>query len=102
MTSEMSIDLTDNPALKDLFTSWKVGETYEPKLRMQFNSMDGNTAKVSVDRWTIEGDDDTDEGEDKVIETDMKHPVAVVFGMAKNGSKGQESKSKSSEKAQSY
>lgn len=91
MKSEMTIDLTDNSALKDLFTSWKVGETYEPKLRMQFNSLDGNTAKVSVDQWTIE-DADADEGEDKVIETDMNHPVAVVM---KSGGMGKERASSS-------
>lgn len=79
MKNQMTVDFTDSAALKDLITGWSIGETYEPKIKMQLNSVDGNQATFTVEQWTVE--EGGSEGEDKVIETDMEHPVAVVMGM---------------------
>lgn len=89
MKTDMVIDLSANPALKDLFAGWKIGETYEPKIRFQFNSLDGDTATVSVDRWTIEESGDQ---EKKEIVTDMNSPVSVVMGMGSSEKDSKESK----------
>lgn len=89
MKNEMIIDLTDNQALKDLFTSWKAGEYYDPRLHMMFKSLEGNTATVVVDTWTVEGAEDED---DKEIATDSNSPVSVVMGTGSKESKGKESK----------
>lgn len=90
MKNEVVVDFTDSQALKDLITGWKVGETYEPKIKMQLNSVEGNTAKFTAESWTIEGKEDED---DKEIATDANSPVSVVMGTAKE-SKGKESKAR--------
>jgi|ERR1041385_5143462 hypothetical protein len=71
-----TFDYASNPALKSLFDSWNVGETYTLSVKFQLNEKTDQGATATIQEITSE---EPEAEEPTTITPDNDHPVLAVM-----------------------
>ena len=71
--NKVSFDFSDNAALKALFSSWQVGESYSLNLRFQLNELGDQGASGTIEEVTSEE-------EEEPVTPDRESPVMITMG----------------------